>query len=382
MPTTRKTLSNIVFQNFEQPPWPSFVKPFHDELFSSWLLRLSRNHLLRLYSFCSSYFPGVELWNRDIDKFLPDTIKETIIKKSILKGSDIENMLLSYLYSKVYLSGLEGRNFWFTPFSIYEHRSRNRTTLSICTSCLAKDGTNPYYRKHWRLSIQTICNSCGVDMIDKCPSCGLQINYLIAEKGRKSQIPIFPITYCWKCLFDLTQYQAKKATPDQLSMQLELQQSIDTGFEKTHSQQYSHLYFTVLKKIISLFNKQNIEQLIKFQKLICDNTGLAFSPPLNGRTNPFELMSVEHRRDLTYKAFWVLEDWPFRFREITVKAGLRSKYFTDDFSDCPYWFYNELTNIRLVFSEWRKYYPGYTYSSFNELATWHVSKIKRRNNKS
>lgn len=378
MPQKRPTLSNIVFDKFDEPPWPSFVKPLPDEIFTSWLLRMSRSHLVRYYTFCSSYFDGIEFWDRDLDKFLPEAMKLMIIKKSILKDGDIEAMLLSSFHGKVFVTDLGGRNSWFTPFNVYNYKyaAKHRTTLSICPSCLMKDGEKAYFRKSWRLSIKTICVECGVNLIDACPACGSQINHLISEKGRKSQTPIFPITYCWKCLYDLKKADVMITSAPMLDMQGYFNQLIESGFDIAHTLQYSHLYFITLQKMISLLNKANQQPLKKFQEMLCDATHLEFIVPIDNRKNPFELMDISRRNNLLYKAFWILADWPYRFREITAKAGVRSKVFTNDFPDIPHWFRVEIDNNRLVHAEWRKSFPDYNYSSFRELAAWRVSKIK------
>lgn len=379
MPLKRETLSNIIFRNFEEPPWPSFIKPQHNELFTSWLLRLSRSHLVRYYTFCSSYFNGIEFWDRDLDKFLPQGIIDIIIKKTILKSKDIDQMLLSSFYSKVYMTDLGGRNPWFTPFSVYSHKyaAKHRTTLSICPSCLNLDGDHPFFRKNWRLSIETICDKCQANMIDACPNCGMNINHLISEMGRKSQTPIFPITYCWKCLYDLKTQPCSRPPESFLNMQGYLNTTAELGFDIAHGLQYSHLYFSVLRKVLGLLNKDKKDQLKKFQELICAATDTEFISPSNGRENPFEMMNIEKRRNLLYKAYWVLADWPYRFRELTSTAGLKSKYFTDDFAEIPYWFKTEITNKRVVHAEWRRQHPEYSYGSFKEFAQWQVSKISK-----
>jgi hypothetical protein len=373
----KETLNNTVFGSFKCPPWPSFVKPQPDELFSSWLLRMSRSHLLRYYSFCSSYFEGIGFWDRDLDKFLPEGIKDIVVNKSILKIEDINQMLLSSFYPNLYIGDLSSRNPWFTPFSVYSHKygAKHSTTLSICPSCLNKDEDQPYFRKNWRLSIQTICENCRCDMIDRCPNCGVPINHLISERGRKNQMSIFPITYCWKCLYDLKSHPTIKPTEELLNMQGFLNTTIELGYDISHSLHYSHLYFSVLKKTLSLLNKAKNQQLQKLQELICNATNLEFITPSNSRENPFEMMSIDKRRNLLFKAYWLLGDWPNRFRELTTKAGLKSKLFTDDFQEIPYWFKSEIINNRIVYAEWRKHYPDFSYGSFKEFAFWRVSKM-------
>ena len=379
MSKKKSNLSNIIFGHFDEPPWPSFVKPLAGELFTSWLLRLSRSHLVRYYTFCSSYFNGIEFWDRDLDKFLPNGIREIILKKCILKSEDIDQMRLVSFQPNLFVTDIASRSPWFTPFSVYslKHGAKHRTTLPVCPSCLKKDGTEPYFRKSWRLSIKTVCVECGTELIDVCPECGMPINHLIAEKGRRSQTPIFPVTYCWKCLCDLSQVVPVPAEAKALEMQQFFATIIETGHDARHGLQYAHLYFLVLRKILSLLNKHGNPQLDTLQRELSKAANVEFIVPKNSRANSFETLSVANRANLLYKAYWLLEEWPGRFRELSARAGLRSKIFVNDFPDIPYWFKTELDHNRIVYSKWRKDFSE-TYSSFAELAKWRVSKISRR----
>lgn len=379
MSNSKSTLSNVIFDHFDEPPWPSFVKPIPGELFTSWLLRMSRSHLVRYYTFCSSYFRGIEFWDRDLDKFLPHGIRDIISQKCILRTEDIDQMLLTSFNPNVFVTEMASRSPWFTPFSVYslKYNAKRSTSLSVCPSCLKKDSLLPHFRKSWRLSIKTVCLECNAELIDTCPGCGTPINHLISEKGRRSQTPIFPITYCWKCLNDLSAFNPRVADDNAVQMQVYFEQLIKIGYDERHRLQYSHLYFLVLRKILSLLNKAGNAQLDLFQREVSQRTNLEFLPPKNSRSNSFETLSVANRTNLLYKAYWLLEDWPNRFREVTAKAGLRSKVFVSDFPDIPYWFNAELDHNRIIHSEWRKNFPQYSYSSFKELALWQVSKANR-----
>ena len=115
------------------------------------------------------------------------------------------------------------------------------------------------------------------------------------------------------------------------------------------------------------------------QELICEETGLEFDPPLDNREHTFNSLPVRLRGNLIQKAFWLLEKWPERFRRVTAKCNLKSKLFLDDFTDCPYWFESELRlNNRLMHAEWRVSYSDFSYGSFNEMASWQVSKNKNK----
>ena len=366
----------IVFSEFDEIPWPCFIKPGDGEMLTSWLTRLAHNHLVRYYAFCSANFSGTEFWNRDLDRRLPDAIKKKIISKSQLNNDIVASMCLNTFQPNVFLADLEPRSYWITQLLFYQKNRKHDQSMMVCTECFKVDKENPYYRKKWRLTISTICVSCGKNLIDECPQCGASINYLLAERGKKFQAPLFPITCCWKCLFNLADFQSQNSSVQSLVVQKKIDQYVETGHAADRGLGYSHLYFLVLKKIITLLNKDN-DQLKRLQELICAEVNIEFSEPSGNRQNTFNNLKVEARRSLLEKAAWLLDDWPFRFRSITEKCNLRSKLFFDDFPDCPYWFYDEVrTYNQLVHSEWRKSFPDFKYGSFREFSTWQVSKAK------
>lgn len=371
-------LSKIIFQDFDQPPWPCFVKPLEDELLSSWLTRIARNHLLRYFSFCSSHFMESEFWNRDLDKVLPDSIRNSILGKSIIQDEQINRMLLSSYSGRVFLAISETRSFWLTSFNFYRNFRKHSGNMMICPKCLRNDAS-PYFRRKWRLTLSVVCADCGVELLDCCPNCGSEINYLQSEKGKKMQSPLFPITCCWKCLYDLRKAKAKKASTEVLEMQRKLYGIIEDGYvDSPLLSCYSHLYFDVLKKMVSIINNPS-HKLDLFRKVLAKESQQKVIMPKDNRLNSFETQNVSSRRGLLLSSYWLLEDWPRRFRRITKTAQLRSKTLFSDFPDCPYWFYKEVNeNNRLVFANWRRDYPEYSYSSFNELSSFRSSKIRRQ----
>lgn len=371
------TLDRIAFSNFKEIPWPCFVPPNSDELLTSWLTRVARSHLVRFYSFCSSNFDGCEFWNRDLDLHLPGPIRMKIIGKCALDDRTLDKLLLQSYYPNLTLV-IEGpKAFWITPMNFYSNTRRHLNGISVCSSCLQNDGQNAYYRKAWRIALNTVCISCGKELIDRCPECGSPVNYIVGERGKKFQAPLFPITSCWKCLTSLSTAPSVNASEESIRIQTMLVNYLSTGYAQDRGILYSHLYFDVLKKIASLLNRPNAPALVKMQKLICKKTGLEFHKPLDNRLFPFNTAPIRTRRNLIEKAFWLLEDWPERFKKVTTDSGLKSKYFLEDFHEAPYWFKNEiLTNNKLVYFEWRKSHRDFSYSSFKEMSMWQVSKAK------
>ena len=60
----------VYIKSLEKEIFPYFLKPKQNELFSSWLCRISINHKVKPQTFILNYFGrGYPIWNRDIDMF-------------------------------------------------------------------------------------------------------------------------------------------------------------------------------------------------------------------------------------------------------------------------------------------------------------------------
>jgi hypothetical protein len=57
---------------------PRIAKPKEGELFSSWLFRLATINLTKAHTFCRFHLPGQNIWNRDIDRLVPDIMIERL----------------------------------------------------------------------------------------------------------------------------------------------------------------------------------------------------------------------------------------------------------------------------------------------------------------
>src|SRR5215467_9687570 len=64
------------------PLWPIHLKPYDDELLSSWLVRLSRAYGVTPHRFCTSGWRHPAFWNRDIDKGIYDDVLQVLADKT------------------------------------------------------------------------------------------------------------------------------------------------------------------------------------------------------------------------------------------------------------------------------------------------------------
>lgn len=151
-------------------PFHRGVHPAEGELLSSYLLRLAAGHSADPYRFYSYLLPGIQIWNRDIDRRSSDAISALLVDRCGLLPATVEAMCL-----KEYIQAIEGpcrggtpgRGTWINPLGIF-HRTRMLSGLQVCPMCLAEDGV---YRRLWRLSFVTHCPVHLVALYACCPVC-------------------------------------------------------------------------------------------------------------------------------------------------------------------------------------------------------------------
>ena len=151
--------------------WPNHFKPLPDELLGSWIVRLAHAHGYKV-EWVSQRFVGrdASLWTRDADKDASPQLRSALRAVTAATDAQIDSTTLKAYEG--YVSGrvtINGRSSWIAPITVF-HRARLRAGLSCCSLCLACD-EQPYYRRAWRLSFNTVCARHGVDLIDGCPRC-------------------------------------------------------------------------------------------------------------------------------------------------------------------------------------------------------------------
>lgn len=163
-------LGNPSPRQSEVIPFHRGVRPHEGELLSCYLLRLAGGHSADPYRFYSHLLPGIQIWNRDIDRHPNGAINVLLVERCGLQPEAVEAMSL-----KGYTLAIEGprqaespdRGTWINPLGIF-HRTRVLSGLQVCPICLASDGI---YRRLWRLSFVTHCPIHGVPLYACCPVC-------------------------------------------------------------------------------------------------------------------------------------------------------------------------------------------------------------------
>lgn len=147
--------------------WPLPVEPLEDELLSSFLVRAAQRHGLSPYRFCAFHFPGVPVWNRDIDCSPSDALIAAVAVKAGLSPVRVAQMTLRGAKASLSKSVVRGSASWINRVGIY-HRLRRGWGLQYCPDCLAE---RPVLRRAWRMSFMVVCSRHRLFLQDGCPHC-------------------------------------------------------------------------------------------------------------------------------------------------------------------------------------------------------------------
>lgn len=152
--------------------WPIHVKPYADELVSSWVVRLSRAYGTDAQRFCPSVWRHAAFWSRDIDQGLyPDVLEVLSAKTATPRARGLETTLgESRGCPARELSGKgNGCSPWLLSLGMRNGR-RQGAWVAYGPLCLQGDA-EPYFRRQWRLTFVTICPRHRCQLLDRCAAC-------------------------------------------------------------------------------------------------------------------------------------------------------------------------------------------------------------------
>lgn len=320
--------------------WPAHVKPQEDELLSSWLVRLAMAHGVKLHTFCSTVWPGKQIWTRDIDKCADDAILNVLSQRTAVdKNAVIKTTLAAYAGYLYERHNPYGNTFWIMPLGIY-HRKHQQYGLQFCPRCLTED-KRPYYRRRWRLAFVTCCESHSIKLLDRCYRCHVPINFHRDEMGTRARYSPTSMFRCYQCRIDLRKSILDPSDPIIKGFQVKLMEAISQGWIEIrgYGPVHSHLYFSVLHQLMRLLAMGKRAKV--FRDAISrghriENPTLTLSKEHRG----IEYLNVAARTTLVNMARCLLEEWPDRFIEICSENKIWSSTLLRDFDSPPFWFWS------------------------------------------
>ena len=314
---------------------PIHLKPCHDELLSSWIIRIAHAHGLKLQTFSALIFGRDKgIWNRDIDKLAPDWL---VVLLSDVTATPTERVIDTTLRS--YEGFLyerhqpNGNTRWILPLGVY-HRTHRNPGLLCCPACLAED-TSPYFRRSWRLAFSVACTKHKSWLIDRCPHCN---SFIEPHRSDMQQKELFPLSnqlvYCWHCGHDL---RCCHIEPVPSALLLRLQGRMDHALMHGHTDwagnpsMYSLQYFDGSRALVAGLTSSRTINRLELAHDCNELTQVAW--PRSG----FEFANLGARKNLLVWLSMLLQDWPKNLRTLIHDSRLRYADLKGDSDSRPYW---------------------------------------------
>lgn len=334
-------------RGFTSPLWPIRYKPFPDELLSCWLVRLAHGHGLKVQTFCNLMFGNRrQVWNRDIDRLAPAWLVDEL---TLHTGTSPElawgTTLRAYegiLYPKFRLSGTSR---WILALKVY-HRTRQGYGLQFCPACLSEDNI-PYFRKRWRIALNTVCSKHGTMLFDRCPHCGAAVAFHRLDMAGVEAIDVAPLSYCHSCQFDLRDAVPEKPIvydADASSLLLDACRQFDS--DGTPGSEWDLGRFAVMHQLCRIMTARYKHAHLR--EFVLDQIG-AQDIKLTGGYISFEMRTIQERHHLLQLTGWLLSDLEPRLTTAWRAKVVRYNLLLKDFDDPPEYY----SLIAEKFSNWR-----------------------------
>lgn len=324
--------------------WPAFSKPKDDELLSSWLVRLAMSHGLKLHTFCSLTWPGMSIWNRDVDKVAYKDVISMLSQKTGIPVERVKDTTLAAYEGKLYEKHNPfGNTLWIMPVGVY-HRTRTQFGLQFCPLCLAED-REPYFRRGWRLAFITLCLEHKVLLSDRCPKCDAAVNFHRDELGDRHKIVAESMTTCFSCGCDLRDVSAcpelEPVDKSEIDFQRFLTDAIRQGWVELREGEfvYSHLYFTGLHQVMRVLVTGRMAPVLR-EAVVKEFGAGGITPNLVSKNRDIESFSVGERRTLLRMAHYLLSDWPWHFVSVCSANRVWSSALLKDLEPPPFWYWS------------------------------------------
>lgn len=226
--------------------------PYHDELLSSWLFRISRANYTRISVIVNKLFKIKKFYKRDFDLY--DFSK--IDLNTFYKTTNLSN--IEKLQLRKYIGFLEenintkNKKRWFVPISTTSFKDIFYSTR-FCPKCLEE---NNYLKQEWRLMIVNICEKHLCFLQNHCPNCKKGLKYPNLHYEQK-------LSECYNCGFDLKKSKMIKIKSNSLHIKIQkkLLKILNSGYYKLNQRYYYSIGLFYLLRIIvkNIMKSKNIK---------------------------------------------------------------------------------------------------------------------------
>lgn len=301
--------------------------PFEDELFSSWLIRTAYSHHTHPHTFIQLHLSRNYHYmsNNNLDVVVSD---DELYKLELKCNSKI----------KLHSLTLKAYNGFLQENMINNGFNKLLCNLRFCPICLREDKLI-YFRKHWKVVFNTICDKHKCFLYDSCPKCNkpIDISKMFMNK--------FTFKYCNSCGFDLTKSRKLPISIksfEGINSVEKLNEVLRKGYIKLGTSFiYSFYFFDSLlqlgKKILkhkrTLFvNKRHLFRYLKFKEY-------------SSRQPAYQQITIKEQYSLFYLLYYLFENYPQNLRKY-IKGNNLSHWCTlRDMDYISFWFENIVNKI-------------------------------------
>lgn len=329
-------LTMVYIKSFDKDIFPLYIKPNKNELFSSWINRLSVNHQVKTQTFLKNFFPkSKSYFTRDIDILAPNNLIEVISKYTPLSALQINNLFLKSLESYAFENiKTNTTTINVLPIGIV-NRSKFKHGQQACVKCLNE---YKYYQKQWRLTTSILCLNCKLYLIDRCPHCKYPLHFFKINKGGNGLYPsngFQPLNICYNCLFDYTLIDLNHLAVNN-KLDLQYQRYIDSTINKGYNEftSYSFLFIKVFL-IIALRLRSNSHKGI-FKQFIKE----MYSIDLETHNENVSFWDLQTRIETFPLVYNILKER--KFYDMLSYYKIAKSYIYPEKSGIPYWFEKKL----------------------------------------
>lgn len=285
------------------PAWQFRLRPFPDELLSSWLARNACAHGLTPYRFYNLLLPGKPIWTRDIDRHAGKDLLEDLASLSGISRNRVNETTLQTFVSVLGGKSRQGISPLILAAGIRQFK-RTRPGLQFCPQCLKKDA---YFKRIWRLGFVFVCPIHVRNLLDACPICGAVI-----QLHRASHLDLIR---CFSCGAKLSGNNALNDVPNTpMNFQTECLERL------YRNDQVDRDWFRLVRSLLS------VAATSKNQKELRSYFGL--SSVKRFQDAEFEEASITDRIAMMETISRWTSDWPKSFRNCADSLGFTQRTFS------------------------------------------------------
>lgn len=321
--------------------WPAHPKPCHDELLSSWIVRVAQANGIKLQTLCWQLFGNaVSPWNRDIDRTAPSWLLSAFSKHTGQPYWDLFHTTLATYRTRLYQHRrLSGQLAWVLPVNNHGMK-RQSYGQQFCPKCLS-EGPFPYFRKHWRIALFTYCPIHQIALHDACPNCQAPVVLYRGDFG-KSLEDATPMNQCHLCGFDLSTAESVAINFPSDELRSEFDQMLQSLLESARLiKKYDLSYFRVMHHLCRIMgSRANNGKLVNF---IANQVGLV--PNVVPTISCIELLRQSERHKWLLLSVWILINPGTRITDAWQAKAVRLNLLSKDFKAPPEWYLMHLSRL-------------------------------------